>query len=103
LPVPFSAQVSAEFLRQICSGLAMGWLDREFRMKVQFRLILVTLGMMGVLALVFELERRPRLFANASSLGAILALEIVLACLWRFEKVFFPVTMACFLSADTAN
>ncbi len=81
----------------------MGWLDREFRMKVQFRLILVTLGMMGVLALVFELERRPRLFANASSLGAILALEIVLACLWRFEKVFFPVTMACFLSADTAN
>ncbi|MGB8914562.1 MAG: O-antigen ligase family protein, partial [Candidatus Sulfotelmatobacter sp.] len=36
-------------------------------------------------------------------LGAILALEIVIACLLRFEKVFFPVTMICFLAADTAN
>ncbi len=44
---------------------------------------------------------RLQLFANATFLGAVLVLEIVLACLWRFEQVFFPVTMGCFLLAAT--
>jgi len=72
-------------------------------MKVQPRLVLIALGVVGLgLILLFELERRPGYFANSTYLGAIVAIEIVLACLWRFEKVFFPVTMYCFLAAATA-
>jgi O-antigen ligase len=52
--------------------------------------------------LFLELQRRPGYFANSTYISAILALEIVLVCLWRFEKVFLPVTMYCFLSAGTA-
>lgn len=76
-------------------------LDREHRMKVQLRFVLIPLGVIGLLFLLREAESRPGLFANATYLGAILALELVLACLWRFEKVFFPVTMACFVVAAT--
>jgi O-antigen ligase len=34
-------------------------------------------------------------------MGAILVAEVVLACLWRFETVFFPVTLGCFFVAGT--
>jgi gamma-glutamyl phosphate reductase len=78
-------------------------LDREHRMKVQLRFVLIPLGVIGLLFLLREAESRPGLFANATYLGAILALELVLACLWRFEKVFFPVTMACFVVAATGG
>ena len=54
------------------------------------------------LILLLELQRRPGYFANSTYLGAIIAIEVVLACLWRFETVFFPVTMYCFLAAATA-
>jgi O-antigen ligase len=70
-------------------------------MKIQPRFFLIPLGLIGVCALFFYLERRPGYIANATYLGGILALEIVLACLWRFEKVFFPATMGCFLIAAT--
>jgi len=71
-------------------------------MKFQLRiLIFFALGVVGAGFLFIELERRPGTFANATYLGAILVLEIVLACLWQFEKVFFPVTMGCFLLAAT--
>jgi len=56
---------------------------------------------MGALVLFLELQRRPGYFANSTYIGGILALEIVLACLWRFEKVFFPAMMWCFFSAST--
>lgn len=70
-------------------------------MKDRVQLILFPLGMMALLLLFFIVERRPGLFANVTILGAILALEIVLACLWRFKEVFFPVTMGCFVLAGT--
>jgi O-antigen ligase len=59
------------------------------------------MGAVALCALFLELQRRPGVFANSTYLGAILMLEIVLACLWRFERVFFPVTMGCFLLAAT--
>lgn len=72
-------------------------------MKLQLRLVLIPLGLLlGFWVLFLELQRRPGLFANTKYLGAILALEVVLACLWRFDKVFFPVTMGCFLLAGTS-
>jgi len=52
-------------------------------------------------ALFHEMQRSPGLFANSTYLGAIVAVEMVLACLWKFQKVFFPVTMACFVIAGT--
>src|SRR5271165_896196 len=71
-------------------------------MKFQLRiLIFFVLGVVGAGFLFIQLERRPGTFANATYLGAFLLLEIVLACLWRFEKVFFPATMGCFLLAAT--
>ena len=71
--------------------------------KVPFRLVFFALAVASVgLILLLGLERRPGYFANSTYLGAIIAIELVLACLWRFETVFFPVTMWCFLSAATA-
>jgi O-antigen ligase len=71
-------------------------------MKDRFRLGFIALGAVGLgLILLFELQRRPGYFANSTYLGAIVAIEIVLGCLWRFETVFFPVTMYCFLAAGT--
>jgi hypothetical protein len=67
------------------------------------RLLLMALGVIGLAGILFfELGRRSGYFANSTYLGAIIAIEVVLACLWRFEKVFFPVTMWCFLSAATS-
>jgi O-antigen ligase len=71
-------------------------------MRLQLRFVLVPVGLIGLGILFYALRGRPGLFANPRYLGAILALEIVLACLWRFEKVFFPATMGCFLLAATS-
>ena len=72
-------------------------------MRSQLRLLLIALGAIGIIGILFfELARRPGYFANSTYLGAIIAIELVLACLWRFETVFFPMTMWCFLSAATA-
>ncbi len=72
-------------------------------MKFPFRMVLLALGLTGLLAVLFEVARRPGLFANSTYLAGVLGFEIVLACLCRFEAVFFPVTIVCFLLADTAN
>ncbi|HEV3307963.1 MAG TPA: O-antigen ligase family protein [Candidatus Sulfotelmatobacter sp.] len=72
-------------------------------MKDRFRLAFIALGgVVFALFLLFELLRRPGYFANSTYIGALVAIEIVLACLWRFEAVFFPVTMGCFLLAATS-
>jgi O-antigen ligase len=71
-------------------------------MKPQLRFVLIPLGVIGLLVLLRELEWRPGYFANSTYLAAILTLEVVVACLWRFEKVFFPVTMGIFLLAGSA-
>jgi O-antigen ligase len=71
-------------------------------MKVQLRLVFIALGISGLgAALLYELLRRPGYFTNSTYLGSIIAIEIVLACLWRFKTVFFPVTMGSFLLAGT--
>jgi O-antigen ligase len=71
-------------------------------MRVQFRIALVSAGLVSLGAvLLLELNRSPQYFGNPKYLGAIIALEIVLACMWRFETAFFPATMVCFLLAST--
>jgi O-antigen ligase len=72
-------------------------------MRSPLRLLLIALGTIGVGGILFfEIAKRPGSIANSTYLGAMIAIELVLACLWRFETVFFPMTMWCFLSAATA-
>jgi O-antigen ligase len=71
-------------------------------MKTPARIALIFFGVIGCCFLFLYAERRPFLFANVRYLGGILVLEIVIACLWRYEKVFFPITMGCFLLAATS-
>jgi O-antigen ligase len=72
-------------------------------MKFQLRLFLIPLGLILSCLFLLQLTRSPGTFANSRSLGVILIFEVLLACLWQSEKVFFLVTMICFLLADTAN
>jgi hypothetical protein len=71
-------------------------------MKILFRLIAIAIGIVALCLLFLLSEYHPGYFANVTYLEAILVLEVVVACLWRFESVFFPVTMLCFLVAATA-
>jgi O-antigen ligase len=70
-------------------------------MKFQLRLLLIPIGVVVGSGLFLWMVRRPGIFASSKTLGAILMAEIVVGCLWRFDKVFFPVTMGCFLLAGT--
>jgi O-antigen ligase len=70
-------------------------------MKLQARFIFIPLALLVMLLLFFQLEHRPSAFANSTYLSAILVLEIVIACLWQFEKIFFPITMGSFLLPAT--
>ncbi|MFZ0813869.1 MAG: O-antigen ligase family protein [Candidatus Sulfotelmatobacter sp.] len=70
-------------------------------MKAGVRYVLIALGVIVGVVLFRGLQWRPGYFANATLLGAVLALEIVIACLWRFEKIFLPATLGCFLLATT--
>ena len=70
-------------------------------MRSQHRFLIISAMMVGLAGLCFLAERRPGYASNSTYLGAILIVEVVLACMWRFETVFFPVTMGCFLVAGT--
>jgi len=70
-------------------------------MKGKLQLVIIPVAIIGALVLLLSAERRPGLFANATYLSGLVAFELVLACLWRFQKVFFPVTIGCFLLAGT--
>lgn len=66
-------------------------------MKSRLQLAIIPLVILGILLLIVVSDRRPFIFANTTNLTALLVLEVVVACLFRFNTVFFPVTMASFL------
>jgi O-antigen ligase len=68
--------------------------------RVQLVFLSTAIAAFGLLLLFAE--RRPSLFANATLLGGILALEIALVGLSHFESWFFPLLMASFLWVGTA-
>jgi len=70
-------------------------------MKARLPLLLLPLFVIGIALLFLAAQRWPLLFSNVNYLGGLIALEVVLACLWRFEKIFFPMTIGCFLLAGT--
>ena len=62
---------------------------------------LLPLGMVAILVLFFLVERDPGLFANTTYLAGMLALQIALIGLSRFEAAFFPLLMGTFLWAGS--
>jgi O-antigen ligase len=70
-------------------------------MKTPSKHIIRFLGALAACVLLYYSLRRPSLLANETSLAGMLVLEVVIVCLWRFETIFFPVTMGCFLLAAT--
>ncbi|HVI08329.1 MAG TPA: O-antigen ligase family protein [Candidatus Binatia bacterium] len=64
--------------------------------------VVLALGLLGVCVLVYFVDRRPFLFANATYLGGIIALQIALAGLSRYEEMYFPLLMGTFLWAGSS-
>ena len=73
-----------------------------YRMKTQSRNVLLALSPVLLLLLFAVVQRRPFFFANTTYLSGILALEVVIVCLWHYKKAFLPVTMWTFLAAAIA-
>lgn len=63
--------------------------------------IFLVSGVIGFGALLCLAQRTPVLFANTTTLGGILAVEIALIGLAHFETLFFPLLMSSFLWAGT--
>jgi hypothetical protein len=80
-----AGRATCEFERRHWRTEGNAVMEAQAEMRVHLRFILITLGVIGlVTVLVLELGRRPGFFANSRSLGAIIAVELVLACPWRF-------------------
>jgi O-antigen ligase len=71
----------------------------RYKMKHHFRFL--SLAVVGFAGLLLAAVKGPAYFANLTYMGTLLVVEVVLACIWRFETVFFPVTMGCFFLAGT--
>jgi O-antigen ligase len=71
-------------------------------MNRRTQLVLLATGLSAFGLLLVFAQRMPGLFANATILGGILALEIALVGLCHFESLFFPLLMGSFLWAGTA-
>lgn len=71
-------------------------------MNRRVQLVLFLTGFIAFGLLLVCAQRMPGLFANTSILGGIVALEIALVGLSRFESLFFPLLMESFLWAGTA-
>lgn len=56
----------------------------------------------GLTILLFAVQNAPGYFANTTYLSSLIFLEIVLATVWHYEKLFFAVLMWVFLTAGTS-
>jgi O-antigen ligase len=59
----------------------------------------ITLWTIGTVAAVLLVQTHLSYFRNPTYLGGLIAVEIVLACLWHFEAIFFPLVMFAFFWA----
>jgi O-antigen ligase len=65
----------------------------------QLRFVWAGVGILCVAALYILLQRRPGFFNNPEILAGIVLLELVLASLWQYESVVFPLLIGFFLWA----
>jgi len=56
----------------------------------------------GALVAIYLVYSRIHDFSNMPFLGGILFLEVLAACLWRYDQLFFPLVMSTFIWAGTA-
>ena len=56
-------------------------------------------GLLPLLGLLLLLYLRPAFFRDPLILGSLILIEIVLASLWHYEKLYFPLTMVTFVLA----
>ena len=65
----------------------------------QIRLVWAGAGVLCVAVLYMLIQRRPGFLNSPEILGAIILLELVLASLWHYESVVFPLLIGFFLWA----
>jgi O-antigen ligase len=70
-------------------------------MTNRIQVIVLAFGAIAAMALFLLVERSPAMFANPEYLGAILAVQVALVGISRFEQTFFPLLMGTFLWAGT--
>lgn len=63
--------------------------------------VVICAALAGALALVFLAYERPGYFVNLRNLAGLLFLELLLAAVWMYRKVYFAVTIVVFTLAGT--
>lgn len=61
--------------------------------------VLISALVLGPMALVYLAYSRPGYFTSQTYLGGILLIEFLVAALWMYRRVFFPLVIAAFLFA----
>ena len=61
------------------------------------RIVLFGIVVLGLLVGYFFVETHPGYFNNVDYLAALVLLQLVMASLWKYEVVFFPLLMGFFL------
>jgi O-antigen ligase len=64
-----------------------------------YKIAVILLAVLGLLIGCFFVQSLTGFFNNADYLGALLLIEIVMASLWIYDIIFFPLLMAFFLWA----
>ena len=59
----------------------------------------ITVLVLGPMALVYLAYSRPGYFTDQTYLGGILLIEFLVAAVWMYRRVFFPLVMVAFLFA----
>jgi hypothetical protein len=60
--------------------------------------VIVVLAFVPLLMVLFAMSR-PGYFSNQTYLGGLLLFELIVAALWMYRKVFFPLILVAFLFA----
>ena len=63
--------------------------------------LLVTVAVIGALAMVYLASSRPWYFTSQTYLGGVILLELVIAAVCKFRQVFFTLLILAFLLAGT--
>lgn len=63
--------------------------------------VVICTALVGALALIFFAYERPGYFVSLRNLAGLLFLELILAAIWLYRKIYFVVTIVVFTLAGT--
>src|SRR5690242_5079416 len=95
------AILAAELRRWFCI-LALRKFSRSAKMeagRLSAKSVLVAALIAVLLGACFLAIARPAFFASWTNLAALIAIEVFLLALWRYEQFFLPVLLVAFLWA----